>query len=295
MAWAATGGTDPMDIELARTFLTILDTGNFGRAAERLNVTQSTVSTRIKSLEDLLGRPMFIRSKAGVQVTAAGEQFKRAAETMVRAWHQAKQEVGLPPEFRGMITIGGQFTLWDRLLLKWIPWMRASMPDIAIHAEVGLSDGLMRQLAEGLLDIGVMYTPSQRSGLIAEELMEENLVLVASDPADGGPGSPAYVLVNWGPEFAIAHSNAFPDMDTPPLTVSHGPLGLQHILDNGGSGYFPKRLVRTTIAEGHLHLVPDAPRFRRPVYMVYASGNTDARFETALQGLRYVAAQQSED
>lgn len=284
-----------MDIELARTFLTILDVGNFGRAAERLNVTQSTVSTRIKTLEDLLGRSVFLRSKAGVQVTAAGEQFKRCAETMVRAWNQAKQEVGLPSGFQSMITIGGQFTLWDRLLLKWIPWMRASMPDVAIQAEVGLSDGLMRQLAEGLLDIGVMYTPSQRPGLIAEELMEEHLVLVATDPASPAPRAPDYVYVNWGPEFAINHSNAFPGLDTPPLTVSHGPLGLQHILDNGGSGYFPMRLVRSHITRGTLHPVKDAPRFKRPVYMVYAAGGTDARFETALQGLRLVAAQQSEE
>ncbi|SOD91160.1 LysR family transcriptional regulator [Caenispirillum bisanense] len=284
-----------MDIDLARTFLTILDTGNFGRAAERLNVTQSTVSTRIKTLEELLGRPMFIRSKAGVQVTQAGQQFKRSAETMVRAWYQAKQEVGLPDNFQTMITIGGQFTLWDRLLLKWIPWMRTSMPDVAIHAEVGLSDGLMRQLAEGLLDIGVMYTPSHRIGLVTEELMEEQLVLVSTDTVTAAPFTPDYVFVNWGPEFAISHSNAFPTLDTPPLYVSHGPLGLQYILENGGAGYFPMRLVRRHLAEGRLHIKEDAPRFRRPVYMVYAAGSTDARFKTALQGLRYVAAQESEE
>ncbi|MCE3246713.1 MAG: LysR family transcriptional regulator, partial [Geminicoccaceae bacterium] len=48
-----------MDIELARTFLTIVETGSFVRAAERLNVTQTTVSARVRSLEEQLRRPVF--------------------------------------------------------------------------------------------------------------------------------------------------------------------------------------------------------------------------------------------
>ncbi|MCO6425574.1 LysR family transcriptional regulator [Sinorhizobium meliloti] len=53
-----------MDIELARTFLEIVSTGSFIRAAERLNVAQTTVSARIRHLEQLLGRPLFIGTKA---------------------------------------------------------------------------------------------------------------------------------------------------------------------------------------------------------------------------------------
>ena len=54
-----------MDVTLARTFLTVMDTGSFVLAAERLHVTQSTISSRIKTLEDLLGRSLFDRSKSG--------------------------------------------------------------------------------------------------------------------------------------------------------------------------------------------------------------------------------------
>ena len=51
-----------MDIELARTFIEIVSTGSFIRASERLNVAQTTVSARIRSLEQQLGRPLFIRT-----------------------------------------------------------------------------------------------------------------------------------------------------------------------------------------------------------------------------------------
>lgn len=66
----------PMDINLARTFLMVAETGSFIDAARKMNITQSTVSGRIKSLEDMLGRPLFQRSKSGAELTNAGEQFQ---------------------------------------------------------------------------------------------------------------------------------------------------------------------------------------------------------------------------
>ncbi len=54
-----------MDTELARTFLVVVATGSFVDAAQRLHVTQSTVSTRIQRLEETLGAELFVRNKAG--------------------------------------------------------------------------------------------------------------------------------------------------------------------------------------------------------------------------------------
>ena len=73
-----------MDTELARTFLAVIAAGNFITAAERLHVTQSTVSARIRALEDQLGCILFVRNKAGTVLTSAGRQFQRHAGTLVR-------------------------------------------------------------------------------------------------------------------------------------------------------------------------------------------------------------------
>lgn len=285
-----------MNIDLARTFLEIVETGNFNKAAERLSVTQSTVSMRIKALEDELGRPLFVRSKAGTELTAAGQQFRRYATMLVKVWQQARQEIALPPGYRTVLNVGGQFSLWDRMLLKWIPWMRSAMPDVAIRSEVGLSDGLMRMLSEGLLDIGVMYSPQSKPGLVIEKLLEERLVMVSTAGRAVGEWDDDYVYVDWGPEFRAGHGQAFPDMKTPAVSVSLGALALQHIIANGGSCYLPMRVVRPFLAEGRLHLVTDAPEFRRPAYLVYSSAEDQPEwFRTALQGLRYVASLESED
>ena len=56
-----------MDIELARTFLEIVSTGSFIKAADRLHVAQTTVSARVRLLEQQLGRPLFVRNKAGAR------------------------------------------------------------------------------------------------------------------------------------------------------------------------------------------------------------------------------------
>ncbi|MGB0749564.1 MAG: LysR family transcriptional regulator [Magnetospiraceae bacterium] len=279
-----------MDIELARTFLAIVDSGNFNRAAEIVCVTQSTVSTRVKTLEDEIGQELFVRGKSGTTLTAAGARFLKHAQGLVRTWEQARHEVALPVGFDSVLVVGGQFTLWDDLLLPWLPWMRAALPDVAIQAEMGSPDGLMRQLTDGLMDLAVMYTPQSRPGIEIEELTRDNLVLVSSSATSAGPGTADYVHVDWGPEFRLAYVNAFPDIDPPTLSVSHGPLGLHHILNNGGSGYFPLRNVAGYLDAGTLHRVAAAPQFSRPSYLVFPeSREKDERFKTALQGLRFVA------
>lgn len=284
-----------MNIDLARTFLEIVETGNFNKAAERLDVTQSTVSMRVRALEDELGRPLFVRSKTGIALTAAGHQFRRYAASLVRVWQQACQELALPPGFRTVLAIGGQFSLWDRLLLTWIPWMREAMPEVAIRAEVGVSDGLMRQLAEGLLDIGVMYSPQSRPGVTIEKLLEERLVMVATPGAGVGADHPGYVFVDWGPEFRQSHSQAFPDLPTPAVSVALGALGLRHILANGGCAYLPMRVVRGYLADGRLSVVAGAPEFRRPAFLVYPATDASDWLDTALRGLRHVAALDAEE
>jgi DNA-binding transcriptional LysR family regulator len=285
-----------MNIDLARTFLEIAETGNFNRAAERLRVTQSTVSTRIKALEDELGRPLFLRGKGGAELTPVGQQFRRYAANMVRLWEQARHEVALPPGFRGSLTVGGQFSLWDRMLLHWVPWMRNTMPDVALRVEVGSTDGLIRQLAEGLIDLGVMFSPQSRPGLIAERLMEERLVLVSTTEREVTQWDETYVFIDWGPEFLMAHAQAYPNLPTPAVTVGLGALGLQHILANGGFAYFPMRVVRRPLSEGRVHLVTGAPEFRRPAFLVYPTDSLqDDIVSTAIKGLRQIAAAESEE
>ncbi len=282
-----------MKIDHIRTFLEISNCGNFNRAAENLHVTQSTISARVKALEDRFGRILFTRGHSGVELTSAGQHFREYALNIQRLWQQAQQRVSLPENFSHGIGLGLQVSLWESLILKWIPWMRHNANTVAIHVEADYSPSLMRQLSDGLLDIGVMYNPRQTPGLIIEDLLDETLLLVATDEREMVDGwVEDYVFVDWGEDFRRQHSEAFRDMDTPAISVGLGPLGLEYIRQNGGSGYFPMRVIQPFIESGELFLVGGAPTMRRPAYMVYPEvARNRETLDLALKGLREIVQQ----
>ncbi|HNP36839.1 MAG TPA: LysR family transcriptional regulator [Woeseiaceae bacterium] len=281
-----------MDTELARTFLTVVSAGNFVTAAERLFVTQSTVSSRIKTLEQQLGCRLFIRNKAGTTLTAGGRQFQKHAVTLMRTVEKARQDVGISQGFRASLTVGGRIGIWEELLIRWLPLMRTAEPDIAIYAEAGFEEDLMSGLVDGRIDIVALYTPQSRPGLTVELLFEEDLTLVYSKAIEGSHVmSPDYVYIDWGPEFMGRHSASFPDFSAAGLTANTGPMGLQYILSCGGSGYFPRRLVNRYLAAGTLYQANDAPSFKLPAYLVYPTEHDPNVYRPALAFMREIAAE----
>jgi DNA-binding transcriptional LysR family regulator len=283
-----------METELARTFLTVVAAGNFISAADRLHVTQSTVSARIRTLEEQLVCTLFVRNKAGTVLTPAGKQFQKHAASLVRTVEQARQDVGIPMGYRAVLAVGGRIGLWENLLLRWLLLMQETAPDVSLRAEIGFEEDLMQRLIEGRIDIGVMYTPQSRPGLSVELLLEDRLVFVSSSPTSEPKPGKGYVYVDWGPEFYTKHSVSFPEFVSPGLLVNIGWLGLQHILENGGSGYFPVRLVRSYLENGRLRVVRDAPEFRHPAYVVYSTEAEGDLIQTAVAGMRRIAAREAE-
>jgi LysR family transcriptional regulator, flagellar master operon regulator len=280
----------PMDTELARTFLAVIAGGNFVEAAQRLHVTQSTVSTRIQRLEEALGAELFVRNKAGTTLTPAGRQFQRHAALLTRIVEQARQEVGIVSGFRATLTVGGRLGLWEDLLLRWLAIFTSLAPDVAVRALVGFEEDLMEALIEGRANIGVMYAPQARPGLTVEPLLEEQLVMVSTKAKPPPEPKSDYIYVDWGPEFFAQHSLAFPNFSGAALTVNIGLLGLQYLFANGGTGYFPARMLREHELTGRLHRVTGAPEFRLLAYLCFPAKTDSTPLALALDTIRRVAA-----
>jgi LysR family transcriptional regulator, flagellar master operon regulator len=279
-----------VDIELARTFLEIVGTRSFVRAAEQLNLSQTAVSARVRALEEQLGRPLFVRNKNGASLTPAGEQFLRYAPMFVQLWQRARHQVAAPPGRRAVLSIGGELSLSHPWLLEWLHWMRRSAPDIGLRVEVGVPESLTDQVASGALDVAVMYAPQYRPGARVELLLEEKLVLVTTEAQAKTVDPNSYVYVDWGPDFAHHHELSFPEQTNPGLFVGLGQLALTYILEAGGSGYFRQRVVAPHIGAGKLHVVTGAPSFFYPIYAVCSAQGDDELVNLALEGLRSVAA-----
>lgn len=279
-----------MDIALARTFIEVMRQGSFVRAAEKLHLTQTAVSARIKSLEEQLDAALFLRHKSGVVLTPAGERFVPYAASLLQVWERARHQVALPAERAGRVVLGCEPSLWDPLLLHWLDWMKRNAGQLGVRAEISASEELPERVLAGTLDVAIVYAPHYRPGLRVEHLIDETLVMVTTDPGGAWPGTADYVHVEWGRDFAEQHSLACPDWPRPAISSDFGPLVLQFLLASGGAGYFRLGAVRAHMEAGRLHRVAEAPEFPYSAYAVHAEDADPTLLEPALQGLRHAAS-----
>ena len=280
-----------MDVDRARTFLEIINTGSFWKAAERLNVTQTTVSARIKTLEETLGRQLFIRNRNGAQLTPAGREFEKYAASFLQVWERARHQLSLPEGQTSLVALGGELSLWDPLLLDWLIHMKHLAPQVSLQAHVGVPEHLMEQLRTGTLDIAVLYAPRLLPGYKIELVEEEHLILVRSTVANTATTCVSeYVHVDWGPMFSSHLEAVSGSRGEPGLMVGLGPLGLNYILRVGGTGYFRRGAVAPLIAQGRLEQVVGAPEFTYPAYAVYPEASEDnVDIQMAVKALKEVS------
>ena len=277
-----------MDIDQIRTFLGVVANGSFLEAANRLHVTQSTVSTRIQRLESYLGVTLFVRNRSGAVLTLPGQRFLRHAKSLLLTLEQARHDIGLPSRYSASITVGARIALWEELLPRWVGELRKQAPDISIRSEIGFEEDLMRGLIEGRMDVGMMYTPQHNPGLQIEHLFDETLVLMTTDPDKPWPNED-YIYVDWGPAFYAQHSRSYPDLERPPQVVNIGWLGVQLILRNGGSCFLPMRMAEPLIQAKKLFHVPGSLQFRLPAYMVFPRDSDSIVLQQVLDSLRSLA------
>jgi DNA-binding transcriptional LysR family regulator len=257
-------------LELLDTFLDLVETRNFNRTAERLDITQSTVSARIRALERTVGAILFRRGRTGAELTPAGVRFEGYARAMKLSWNMARQEIGVLDRYDGILRIATQVSLADRLIHEWVSSLRQQLPGIAVHVEADYSERMIADIMFGNLDVGVVYTPQYLPDLVYDLLMQEPFQLVATrdiaieelDPAD-------YIRVGYSPVFDKTHADLLPHLHRPPVSVGLGSLALR-FLGGGGAkaAYLPRQTVSRLIAERGFHLVRDAPEIDQPVYVV---------------------------
>ena len=278
-----------MDINVARTFLEVVKTGSFVNAAANLNLTQTAVSARIRVLEQNLDRTVFIRNKAGARLTPAGEQFFRFATSLVQVWDRARRAAAVAPGSETVVTIGAELSQWNPLMRHWLLWMRRECPEIAISAYIDSGERLMEQVQEGSLDVAIVYAAPVRPGVVAELLFEERLVLVRTTENNRTLGPEDHVNVDWGEDFAASYHAAFPDIGPGVVSINYGPLALDYICAQGGSGYFRMAAVEPFIDEGRLELVPESPEFSYSSYLVYSTRVDESVIGRVRHGLHVAA------
>ncbi|KAA2261536.1 LysR family transcriptional regulator [Solihabitans fulvus] len=145
------------EVYALRLLVTVADTGSFTRAAAQLNYTQSAVSRRIAWLEQQAGGPLFERLPRGVRLNPAGHALHRHAVDVLDRLARAEQELAAIRAGRGgVLRVGAFSTANVSLLPTALRALKLARPDVDIVPIEGRSGALMRQLADGALDLAVV-------------------------------------------------------------------------------------------------------------------------------------------
>lgn len=138
-----------MQVDLIETFLDLMETRSFNRTAERLNITQSTVSHRVKALETQFSRKLFTRNKGGTLPTAAGLRFLDYAKALQNQWHEATRAVASAGALERSMRLGIQHDLAETIAGRWVAAIRRDLPTTEIYMEADYSNQMNRDLAAG--------------------------------------------------------------------------------------------------------------------------------------------------
>ena len=169
-----------MELHQLRYFVTVIGEGTFTRAAERLYITQPSLSEQIRKLETEVGCPLFERLGRRLALTDAGEALRPHAERVLFEVEQARmriQEVrGLR---RGRLSIGVLPSPAARLLPTFLADFQRQHPGVEVFLrEENVSADFEEMVHEGTLDLAIIRLPPRRADLEVEVLVREPMVLV---------------------------------------------------------------------------------------------------------------------
>ncbi|MBO9097365.1 MULTISPECIES: LysR substrate-binding domain-containing protein [unclassified Rhizobium] len=167
----------PLDIDQLQTFIAIVDTGSFTKAADRIFKTQSAVSMQMRRLEERVGKQLFIKDGRGNRLTAEGEKLLDYARRIIRLNNEAIAAFD-DNRLEGTLRIGTPDDYADRYMPEIIGRFAKTHPNVELYIVCEPSVDLAEKMARGELDIAlVTHNPRER---VSDVVRTEPLCWVSS-------------------------------------------------------------------------------------------------------------------
>lgn len=259
-----------MDRLLLLTYMDVLETRNFNRTAERLNITQSTVSARIRQLEAALDTRLFERGRGGADPTAAGRRFETHCRSLLAGWSLAKRDVSIGGQARPRLRVSVQFSLAQSVLVDWARQLRDHVPKLDLYLEANFSEQIQRDVLTGVTDIGFVFAPQLSPDLHVAEFGAENYVMMSTHSDTLGTIDWArYIKVAYTSYFDRQHDELLPDLAHVPTIVGSDDLAIRFLRDEGGAAFLPSLALPALLEKiPSLKPVKDAPVIPQPLYSI---------------------------
>jgi DNA-binding transcriptional LysR family regulator len=286
------------DLRLIRYFVVVAEEGNVTRAAERLHISQPSLSAAVQQLEAQLGVELLVRLGRRIEVTPAGELLRERGRVLleqadaivdeVRDRHQtgaSRLSLGVSPTAR--------YGIGQRLLVA----CTTEVPAVMLHTVENTTGSLLRDVARGRLDLAitfcapdpppgvelillrdepaVVHLPSGhplagRAQLTLEDLRDETILVAATDDSQG---------------FSNRVLSAFAAAGIVPRTLAdpYPDLGLQAVRENLGLVIYPRSAFPTELRGSAF--IPLAPAVPMPFHLAYRAPAAT----TAIRSVLHVA------
>lgn len=250
-----------MDLDQIRTFDRIAQDLSFTKAAAKLNVTQATVSMRMRALEDLLGVPLFHRGRT-IALTDQGMTFLPYARRILAAAQEARE--ALRRVERGRVSIGSLRSLVTPLITESLLRFQAKYPAVDVVIKEGRQSQITTMLHEREIEMGILCWPNLDPLVTDLEpllIMRERVpfIVSAAVAAELGPAPriedvlarvPRLISISW---WQVYPDPALALFRRAPVSVELPTGPARRLAVKGeGVGFFVMSAVANDIAEGRL-------------------------------------------
>ena len=254
-----------MQIELIDTFLDLVETRSFNRTAERLGITQSSVSGRVQALESATGVRLFNRSRAGTDLSAEGVRFEPHARTLRHEWRETLRQV--QGGDRPTIRLGVQNDLAAAHIGELLTGFRKGLPHASFYVEPDYSNQMSVDVLSGNLDFALLYSPKPHPDLHFASIGSMTYRMVSTDTAHRADLVPdRYIATHFSSAFDVAHRQLLPELVMAPLSLGQSATVESLLLAMGGSAYVLSDAADRLLATGRFMAVTDAPEISQPIF-----------------------------
>jgi DNA-binding transcriptional LysR family regulator len=169
-----------MNLRFVEAFYWVATLKSVTRAAEKLSLTQSAMSSRMAALEEELGVMLLDRRDRQFRLTIPGMRFLVHAQRMLELQREAKAEMGSGTEPAVPLRLGAIESVLHSWLIPWIEALRAERPALALELTVETTPMLLEQMRRGTLDLAFAALPAAGEGVRTRALPPMEMVFVGN-------------------------------------------------------------------------------------------------------------------
>lgn len=255
-----------MDIEEVRTFIEVANCCSFSKAADVLHVVQSTVSNRVKSLEEYTGEQLLIRDKSGIRLTPAGKMFLNYAKQMQMLDENALKEIHMASAYEDCLNIASVQWTFSYLLESMLTEFSGRYPKIATNLTIAHSEEIIPLLQNQVYDLALISYKINNANLQSILFCKTRILFVgsASKFADLKDGIVREQLENipliysdiWQNYLSYVAENLLPESKTFQVHCNMLDSAKAFCMSGIGCCFLPQVMIEKELEEGSLIHIP---------------------------------------